>query len=244
MSIFHPTCILVGGVIDLISAFVSLLLNSFFTRLSLTRESGFPKPLSAEEERRYLTAMARGDQEARNTLILHNLRLVAHVAKKYYTATDEPDDLISIGTIGLIKAVDSFKAEKNIRLATFAARCIENEIFMHFRVLKRRSVELSMQEAIETDDDGNTLEILDTLSYDDDLPELVGLKEEIRLLEHEIDRVLTARERFILIRRYGLRGHQAMTQREVAALCGISRSYISRIEKSAMEKLKNALSEG
>lgn len=186
--------------------------------------------------------MREGDQEARNTLILHNLRLVAHVAKKYYTAVDEPDDLISIGTIGLIKAVDSFKPEKNIRLATFAARCIENEIFMHFRVLKRRSVEMSMQEAIETDDDGNTLEILDTLSYDDDLPEMVSLKEEIRQLEGEIDRLLSARERFILVRRYGLRGHRAMTQREVAALCGISRSYVSRIEKGALDKLKIALS--
>ena len=211
--------------------------------LGLSHESGFPKPLSAAEEQDCIARMAAGDSEARSKLILHNLRLVVHVTKKYYSQTGEQDDLTSIGTIGLIKAVDSYKPSKNIRLATFAARCIENEIFMHFRRQRKHSMEVSLQESIETDKDGNALEIMDTLSYEEDLPEKLGLREQTAKLEKELDRVLDDRERFIMVRRYGLAGHRTMTQREIAALCGISRSYVSRIEKGALDKLRTVLEE-
>jgi len=224
------------------SLLLTLLDRFFFTGLSLSGESGFPRPLSLEEEKAALDALSKGDQTARSKLILHNLRLVAHVAKKYYPGTGDNEDLISIGTIGLIKAVDSYRPEKNIRLATFAARCIENELFMHFRSARRHNNEISLQEAVETDKDGNTLEILDTLSYDENLPELLGLREQIGQLEHELDRVLTGREKYIILRRYGLRGYTPMAQREIAALLGISRSYVSRIEKGALDKLRRALS--
>jgi len=224
------------------SLLLSLLERFFVTGLSLSGESGFPKPLSLEEEKAALKAFSTGDQAARSKLILHNLRLVAHVVKKYYPGTGDTEDLISIGTIGLIKAVDSYRPEKNIRLATFAARCIENELFMHFRSTRRHSNEISLQEAVETDKEGNTLEILDTLSYDENLPELLGIKEQIGQLESELDRVLTNREKYIILRRYGLRGYAPMAQREIAALLGISRSYVSRIEKCALDKLRRVLS--
>lgn len=225
----------------MLSLLSTLFLHRFFTGLGLAHESGFPKPLTAAEEAHYLERKAAGDEEARNKLILHNLRLVVHVAKKYYSQTGEQDDLISIGTIGLIKAVDSYDPTKKIRLATFAARCIENEIFMYFRRVKRQGVEVSLQETLETDKDGNTLEIMDTLSYEEDLPEKLGIEEQVKRLEEELDRVLDEREKFIVMRRYGLRGHRTMTQRELAALCGISRSYISRIEKGALKKLRLAM---
>lgn len=225
----------------MLSLLSTLFLHRFFTGLGLAHESGFPKPLSPAAERTCIEKMAAGDREARNTLILHNLRLVVHVAKKYYSQTGEQDDLISIGTVGLIKAVDSYDPAKKIKLATFAARCIENEIFMHFRRMKRRNAEVSLQETLETDKDGNVLEIMDTLSYEEDLPEKLGIQEQVALLERELDNVLDEREKFIMVRRYGLRGHKTMTQREIAALCGISRSYISRIEKGALEKLRAAL---
>lgn len=224
------------------SLILSLLERCFLTGLSVSGESGFPKPLTNAEEQAALEALAAGDPEARSKLILHNLRLVAHIAKKYYAGTGDPEDLISIGTVGLIKAIDSYKPEKNIRLATFAARCIENELFMHFRSMRRRSGEISLQEAVETDKEGNTLEILDTLSYDENLPELIGLKEQVGQLEKQLDRVLTGREKYIILRRYGLRGYAPMAQREIAAVLGISRSYVSRIEKSALDKLRRALS--
>ena len=228
----------------MLSLFASMLLNGFFMGLGLSRESGFPRPLSPEEEQEAVERMRRGDADARNLLVLHNLRLVAHVVKKYYALSGEQDDLLSIGTIGLIKAVDSYDPDKNIRLATFAARCIENEIFMHFRALRRRGAEVSLQEALDTDKDGNVLEILDTLGEEEDFSEKVGVREEIKRLESKIDQVLSDREKFIILRRYGLRGHEAMTQREIAVLCGISRSYISRLEKGALEKLRCAMEEG
>ena len=205
----------------MLSLLSTLFLHRFFTGLGLAHESGFPKPLSPAAERACIEKMAAGDREARNTLILHNLRLVVHVAKKYYSQTGEQDDLISIGTVGLIKAVDSYDPAKKIKLATFAARCIENEIFMHFRRMKRRNAEVSLQETLETDKDGNVLEIMDTLSYEEDLPEKLGIQEQVALLERELDNVLDEREKFIMVRRYGLRGHKTMTQREIAALCGI-----------------------
>ncbi|MBO4407299.1 MAG: RNA polymerase sporulation sigma factor SigK [Clostridia bacterium] len=225
----------------MLSLLASLVLNGLFMGLGLSRESGFPKPLSQAEETEAVERMRAGDPDARNLLVLHNLRLVAHVVKKYYASSGEQDDLISIGTIGLIKAVDSFDPAKNSRLATFAARCIENEIFMHFRTEKRRGAEISLQDAVDTDKDGNVLEILDTLGEEEDFSDRVGVREEIALLERKIDELLAGREKFILLRRYGLRGHEVMTQREIAALLRISRSYVSRIEKGALLKLKEAL---
>ncbi|MBR0144607.1 MAG: RNA polymerase sporulation sigma factor SigK [Clostridia bacterium] len=227
----------------MLSLLASLVLGGLFPGLGLQRESGFPRPLSPEEEREAVERMRRGDEDARNLLVLHNLRLVAHVVKKYYASSGDQDDLLSIGTIGLIKAVDSFDPGKNSRLATFAARCIENEIFMHFRAERRRGAEISLQDAVDTDKDGNVLEILDTLGEEEDFSDRVGVREEIAILEKKIDELLTGRERFILLRRYGLRGREAMTQREIAALLGISRSYVSRIEKGALAKLREALEE-
>ncbi len=220
--------------------------NCLYFILSLSSGS-FPKPLSAKEEREYLEKAESGDENARNILIERNLRLVAHIIKKYYTAVRDQDDLISIGTIGLIKAIDTFKPTKGTRLATYAARCIENEILMHFRATKRISSEVSLSESVDTDNNGNSLSLMEIISTED--PGLLKVdNHDMELKLHTlINTCLNPREREIIILRYGLYGTAPKTQREIAARCKISRSYVSRIEKAALEKLhaqltKNKLS--
>ncbi len=198
----------------------------------------FPKPLSEKQERAYLEKCAKGDKEARNTLIEHNLRLVAHIIKKYYGAQSEQDDLVSIGTIGLIKAIDTYDINKNIRLSSYASRCIENEILMHFRNIKKSAQDISLNETIDTDKDGNPLTLLDIMSVDDNIIDMLDLKLNSRKLGQFIDEELDEREKRIIILRYGLNGNEPLTQKKVAKLMNISRSYVSRIETKALKTLK------
>lgn len=200
----------------------------------------FPKPLSEEEEKKYLALCRNGDEEARRILIEHNLRLVAHIAKKYSpTAGNDVDDLISIGTIGLIKAIDSFDESKNIRLATYASRCIANEILMVMRAGRKRHKEVSLQDPIGTDNEGNTISLLNIIcSDDDDIDDEVLLKMHTCKLYGAIDKLLDEREKKIIIMRYGLDGNEPVTQREIAKQEHISRSYVSRIETKVIGKLR------
>lgn len=194
-----------------------------------------------EQESECLKKMKNGDLEARNELIERNMRLVAHVAKKYQNPEDEMEDLISIGTIGLIKAVETYKEDYGSRLATYAARCIDNELLMHFRAKKKTSKEVSLYEPIGTDKEGNQIQILDVVvSEDEDVVELLEQDRKVRRLNEIIPQTLSGRELFIIINRYGLYGKKTMTQREIARKLGISRSYVSRIEKRAIEKLRQA----
>jgi len=217
-----------------------LILSGLMYSLQLSTGS-FPKPLSAKEEARYLALSAQGDLEARNILIERNLRLVAHIMKKYYAQTADQEDLISIGTIGLIKGITTFDASKGARLATYAARCVENEILMYFRSQKKSSQDVSLSDYIETGTDGAALSLMDVVSQDEDLLEQVSNREQIRQMVGAVDRVLTPQERQVVCLRYGLGGNAPLRQREVAQICGISRSYASRIEKRALEKLRQAL---
>jgi len=223
----------------MLSAWIALLINSLFFSLRLSGSTGsFPRPLKAEEEREYLTRMAQGDMEARNKLIEHNLRLVAHIMKKYYTQSGDQDDLISIGTIGLIKGITTFKADKNVRLATYASRCIENEILMHFRSQRKLQGEVSLSDSIEGDGDSNSLSLMDVISVDDNMLEELDAKDACVRVRRCVSECLDDREAMIISLRYGLGGQNPLTQREIAARCGISRSYVSRIEKRALEKLR------
>ena len=201
----------------------------------------FPKPLTAEEERHYLALAAAGDLEARNILIERNLRLVSHIMKKYYAVTSDQEDLISIGTIGLIKGITTFDESKGARLATYAARCVENEILMHFRSLKKRAQDVSLSDCIEAGNDGSALSLMDVLSDDRDLLEQVSTRESVNRLRQAMEQVLTAQERAVIVGRYGLDGNVPLRQHAVAQRCGISRSYASRIEKRALQKLRTAL---
>lgn len=228
----------------MLTAAVWLMLSSILYSLRLSNGSGsFPKPLSAKEEQRYLELAAQGDLEARNILIERNLRLVAHIMKKYYTQTSDQEDLISIGTIGLIKGISTFDASKGARLATYAARCVENEILMYFRGQRKSASDVSLSEIIETGKDGNALSLMDVICSDEDLFERMSDKEIYARLYEMIESRLTEREKHIIVLRYGLANHRPLTQREIAAQCGISRSYVSRIEKKALQKLERALSE-
>ena len=201
----------------------------------------FLSPLTMEQESECLKKMKNGDLEARNELIERNMRLVAHVAKKYQSQEDEMEDLISIGTIGLIKAVETYKEDYGSRLATYAARCIDNELLMHFRAKKKTSKEVSLYEPIGTDKEGNQIQLLDVVvSEDEDVVELLEQDRKVRRLNEIIPQTLSGREMFIIINRYGLYGKKTMTQREIARKLGISRSYVSRIEKRAIEKLRQA----
>lgn len=194
-----------------------------------------------EQESECLKKMKNGDLEARNELIERNMRLVAHVAKKYQSPEDEMEDLISIGTIGLIKAVETYKEDYGSRLATYAARCIDNELLMHFRAKKKTSKEVSLYEPIGTDKEGNQIQLLDVVvSEDEDVVELLEQDCKVRRLNEIIPQTLSGRELFIIINRYGLYGKKTTTQREIARKLGISRSYVSRIEKRAIEKLRQA----
>jgi len=214
-----------------------LLANSLFFILNLS-SSSFPNPLSAKEEREYLEKFAQGDTSARDILIERNLRLVAHVIKKYYTTPQEQEDLISIGSIGLIKAINTYKPCKGTRLATYAAKCIENEVLMHFRATKKLAAEVSLSDSLDTDSDGNSLSFLDVLSRDDLRLERVENMDTEESLYKLINSVLEPREREIIIQRYGLYDVMPKTQHEIAQKCNISRSYVSRIEKRALEKLR------
>ena len=219
-----------------------LLSNCVYLILSLSSGS-FPKPLSAKEEAEYLKAYANGDMEARNILIERNMRLVAHVIKKYYTSPQEQEDLISIGSIGLIKAINTFRDGKGTRLATYAARCIENEILMHFRAQKKNASEVSLSDSLDTDSDGNSLALMDVIMTEDirlDKVEIADTAEKLYLL---LDKCLDEREKEIIIMRYGLYDTIPKTQHEIAAKCNISRSYVSRIEKKALKKLNAAFSD-
>lgn len=201
----------------------------------------FLSPLTMAQESECLKKMKNGDLEARNELIERNMRLVAHVAKKYQSQEDEMEDLISIGTIGLIKAVETYKEDYGSRLATYAARCIDNELLMHFRAKKKTSKEVSLYEPIGTDKEGNQIQLLDVVvSEDEDVVELLEQDRKVRRLNEIIPQTLSGRELFIIINRYGLYGKKTMTQREIARKLGISRSYVSRIEKRAIEKLRQA----
>lgn len=229
----------------LTSAFLLLVSNTFLMlRLGNGTAGSFPKPLSAEDERRYLDEWtAKGNIEARNKLIEHNLRLVAHIIKKYYSQTADQDDLISIGTIGLIKGISTYRADKNVRLATYCSRCIENEVLMYFRSMKKSAGDLSLSDSIDTDGDGNSLSLMDVLAQDDDMLENISAAETKMNVRRFVDSMLDERESEIIKMRYGLEGKAPLTQRETAEKCGISRSYVSRIEKKAIEKIRKAFAD-
>ncbi len=228
----------------MLGAAVWLMISSILYSLRLSNGSGsFPKPLSAKEEAHYLELSAQGDLHARNILIERNLRLVAHIMKKYYTQTADQEDLISIGTIGLIKGISTFDASKGARLATYAARCVENEILMYFRGQKKSAADVSLSEFIETGKDGTALSLMDVICSDDDLFEQLSDKEIYAKLYQKIETCLDPREKQIVLLRYGIGNRKPLTQREIALKCGISRSYVSRIEKKALQKLEKALEE-
>ena len=221
-------------------AAVWLMISTMLYSLQLSTGS-FPKPLSETEEKHYLKLAKEGDLKARNVLIERNLRLVAHIMKKYYAQTADQEDLISIGTIGLIKGIETFDQSKGSRLATYAARCIENEILMYFRSQRKNAQDVSLSDYIETGNDGAALSLMDVVSDEADLLEQVADREAVEKLKREVDRCLTPQERQVVVLRYGLGGEEPCRQREVARRTGISRSYVSRIEKRALEKLKEAI---
>ena len=223
-------------------AAVWLMLGSLLYSLQLSTGS-FPKPLTEEEETAYLKLAAQGDVEARNILIERNLRLVAHIMKKYYAVAADQEDLISIGTIGLIKGITTFDGSKGSRLATYAARCIENEILMHFRSQKKSAQDVSLSDCIETGTDGAALSLMDVVAEDCDLLEQVANREMLSQLRRAVADSLTEQEKQVIELRYGLHGQPPLRQREVAQRLNISRSYISRIEKRALEKLRKDLGE-
>ena len=210
----------------------------YYFALHVTGAGSFPPPLSAAREEDLLTKSRNGDLDARNTLIEHNLRLVAHIVKKYYNSGADQDDLISIGTIGLIKAVSTFNADKGIHLATYAARCIENEILMFFRNQKKSSQDVFISDPIDTDKDGNALTLIDVIADGSDIAEEIDTKIKLEKLRVILSGCLDEREKKIIEMRYGLYGGEELTQRDIAKKLGISRSYVSRIEKSALEKLR------
>ena len=219
-----------------------LLMNSLWLMLRIAPGDSFPRPLSREEESDCLRRWAEGDVAARNTLVEHNLRLVAHITKKYYAQTEDADDLISIGTVGLIKGVNTYRADKGVRLATYASRCIENEILMYFRSQRKSAGDLSLSEALESDEEGG-LSVMDVIAQEDDMAERLGDAEICERLRALVASRLNERESRIVRLRYGLDGSRPLTQRETAERLKISRSYVSRIEKRALEKLRAALGE-
>ena len=221
--------------------FFSMLSNFFHLILGINSPQSFPPPLSAEEEQKQFLLMQKGNAAAREKLILHNLRLVSHIVRKYYSTSKNQEDLVSIGTIGLIKAVDTFNTDNGTRFATYASKCIQNEILMSFRAEKKHASDISINETIDVDRDGNPLAYIDVISSDENVSEETERKIMSERALKCIKTVLTLRERQIIVLRYGLCGTEELTQREIAEKLGISRSYVSRIEKSALEKLKNAL---
>lgn len=222
---------------------LQVLSRMLFMVLHVVNSGSFPKPLTAAQEREAVAAMRGGDRAARQTLIEHNLRLVAHIIKKYYAGAQNQEDLVSIGTIGLIKAVDTFDETKGPRLATYAARCIENEILMHFRAAKKTAQDVSLSEPIDTDSEGRPLTLMDVLAQEDTIVDDLDRKIAIEKLGRYIRESLDPREREIIVLRYGL-GGQPLTQWQVAARLDISRSYVSRLETKALKKLRRRYDRG
>ncbi len=212
--------------------------NILIFALHLDKNTAFPKPLSEKEERECFEKVAQGDKDARIKIIEHNLRLVAHIVKKYSSSTSDNEDLISIGTIGLMKAVTTYNHLKGTRFATYASKCVENEILMYFRSLKKTASEVYFDDPIDTDKDGNTLTLIDIIAGDENIIDKIDLSISTKQLYNFIESTLDNREREIIIMRYGLFGKTPLTQREVAKEFNISRSYVSRIEKKALMKLK------
>lgn len=215
-----------------------LMENMLYFALHMENSTVFPKPLSAEREAEAFRLMAEGDSAARNELIEHNLRLVAHVVRKYYSPNTDTDELISIGTVGLIKAVNTFNNSKSARFATYAAKCIENEVLMYFRSTKKSSRDLYLDDPVDIDKDGNSMSLMDIIAQDDDMVDKIDMMINSRRLYGFIEKCLDKREKEIISCRYGLYGQSPLTQREVAKKLDISRSYVSRIEKKALEKLR------
>ena len=226
------------GFLSYISQYIFLFI------LHIAHGESFPKPLKKSEEQHYLELAAKGDINARNILVEHNLRLVAHIIKKYYQNYGGQDDLVSIGTIGLIKAINTFDLNKNIKLSSYASRCIENEILMFFRNNRKSSQDVSLNDTIDTDKDGNPLTLMDIMASDMDVAQDVDTKLHLEVLNAYINEVLTPREKEVIIKRYGIGGGKVQTQRELAKKLNISRSYISRIEKKALEKLRSRYEKG
>ncbi|WP_316637426.1 RNA polymerase sporulation sigma factor SigK [uncultured Ruminococcus sp.] len=226
------------GFLSYISQYIFLFI------LHIAHGESFPKPLKKSEEQQYLELAAKGDINARNILVEHNLRLVAHIIKKYYQNYGGQDDLVSIGTIGLIKAINTFDLNKNIKLSSYASRCIENEILMFFRNNRKSSQDVSLNDTIDTDKDGNPLTLMDIMASDMDVAQDVDTKLHLEVLNAYINEVLTPREKEVIIKRYGIGGGKVQTQRELAKKLNISRSYISRIEKKALEKLRSRYEQG
>ncbi len=223
---------------------LNILSHIFHFALHVTGSGSFPKALPPEEEKRLVVLCENGDRAARQKLIEHNLRLVAHVIKKYYNTNIDKEDLISIGTIGLIKGISSFKSEKDIKLATYASRCIENEVLMYFRNLKKSAQDIYISDPIDVDKEGNSLTLLDIISDDMDIESDIENKISYEKLRKLTETCLDERERLIIYMRYGMGGDAEMPQREVAKILGISRSYVSRIEKRAIEKLRQNFENG
>ena len=217
-----------------------LVLSMLLYSLQLSTGS-FPKPLTEEEERHYVLLAQQGNLEARNILIERNLRLVSHIMKKYYAQTADQEDLISIGTIGLIKGISTFSLDKGVKLATYAAKCVENEILMYFRSQKKTAQDVSLSDYIETGSDGAPLELMDVIGEDEDLLDRITARETETQLRQAVEKCLTEQEKLVITLRYGLDGQSAKRQREVAEQTGISRSYVSRIEKKALQKLRAEL---
>lgn len=231
-----------GGDIMILNIF-SLFTNFIHMVLGIGTPQKFPPPLPAAEERECFRRLAAcADEDARQKLILHNLRLVSHIVRKYYATSPAQEDLVSIGTIGLCKAVDSFSVRNGARFATYAAKCIQNEILMYFRAQKKLSCEVSLNETIDVDRDGNPLTYIDVIQCEENIVSEVEEKIRTQKALNFVKTVLDKRERQIIVMRYGLFGHRALTQRETAQRLGISRSYVSRIEKCALEKLHDAFS--
>lgn len=218
----------------------TLLLRFISLILGIEENESFPPPLSKDEEFRLFSEMQNGSEEARNRIIEHNLRLVSHIIKKYYSSYEYPDELLSVGSLGLIKAVDSFKPTFGTRFATYGAKCVQNEILMFFRSKKKRLNEVSINDQIDIDKDGNPLTYLDIISQTESIESDLDMKVHIEKIRGLVDSILLPREKEIIILRYGLKGFQPRTQKEVAKYLGISRSYVSRIEKKALEKMKDA----
>ena len=226
----------------MIAIFLELIRTLSLFLLSAAQNSGFPPPLDRAEEARLFRLAREGDEDARSKLICHNLRLVAHIVRKYYSSSPFKEDLISIGTVGLIKSVDSFDVKNGARFATYGAKCIQNEILMYFRSRKKLGAEVSINETIDTDREGNPLTYIDVIKIDDTIADDLDLKFKTARAAECVRRDLSPREREIIVLRYGLTGADPVTQREVAARLGISRSYVSRIEKCALDKLRAKLS--
>lgn len=220
---------------------LALLTRMLHLILGIGTPQSFPPPLPAEEERDCFLAAEEGDEAARQRLILHNLRLVSHIVRKYYATARNQEDLVSIGTIGLVKAVDSFRVSNGAKFATYGAKCIQNEILMYFRAQKKHSSEISINETIDIDRDGNPLTYMDVVCSDEDIAEETDRKILSERMLHFVDSALTPRERQIVMMRYGIGMQNALTQREIADALQISRSYVSRIEKAALGKLRRAL---